>query len=447
MNITLLQYLHTIFSPGKNRWRWFLLLVLGAIAGCGGEGSSPESEKNEPIKAVAAEDVSADTGDLAELRKEGELRILIQRSPGSYLPRQGSPAERGRELAADFARSLGLEPLLVYLDDFDDLIPALLKGEGDLIAANLTVTDSRKKLVMFTLPVDYSREQVVARVEENKIAQISDLSGRTIGTKQGTSFLETLEELRKQFADIDVKILPGRLTQDEILDLVASGSVDLSIVDSNVLDVALGYRSDIKPVLDLTGERSIAWAVRPDNPELLKAVNNFLEVKALSSRREETYLDDLPGIRERKTLRMLTTNNATNYFLLRGKLLGFEYELVNKFADQLDLRLEVVVVPAYDELIPWLLEGRGDLIAAFMTISKAREDKGIRFSRPSHFAEEMLVSRSDDQELKTPQDLTGRTVVVRPGSSYRVSLEKLKSGGGRSHYRFRPGDDDDGRNY
>jgi peptidoglycan lytic transglycosylase F len=429
MNITLLQYLHTFFPMRKNRWRWFFLLVLGAIAGCGGEGSKPASKKNEPIKAVAAEDVSVDTGDLVELRKEGELRILIQRSPGSYLPRQGSPVERGRELAADFARSLDLKPVLVYLENFDDLIPALLKGEGDLIAANLTVTDSRKKLVTFTLPVDYSREQILARAEENKIEKISDLSGRTIGTQEGTSFLETLTVLRGKYPGIKVKILPGRLTEDELLDLVASGSVDLSVADSNVLDVALGYRSDIKPVLDLTGERSIAWAVRPGNPELLKAVNNFLEVKALSSRRDETYLDDLPGIRKRKTLRLLTTNNATNYFLLRGKLLGFEYELVKKFADQLDLRLEVIVVPAYDELIPWLLEGRGDLIAAFMTISKAREDKGIRFSRPSHFAEEMLVARSDDQKLQTPQDLTGRTVVVRPGSSYRVSLEKLKSEG------------------
>jgi len=332
-------------------------------------------------------------------------------------------------LAADFARSQGLKPILVYLDDFDELIPSLLKGQGDLIAANLTVTDSRKNLVAFTLPVDYSREQIVARAEENKIEKISDLSGRTIGTQEGTSFMETLTGVKKQYPGIRLKILKGSLTDDEIMDLVASGSLDLGITDSNVLDVALGYRSDIKPVLDLTGEQSIAWAVRPDNPELLKAVNKFLEVKALSGRRNKTYLDDLPGIRKRKTLRMLTTNNATNYFLLRGKLLGFEYELVRKFAEDLDLRLEVIVVPAYDELIPWLLEGRGDLIAAFMTISPAREDKGIRFSRPSHYAEEMLVARADEDKLNTPQDLKGRTVVVRPASSYRNSLEKLKGDG------------------
>ncbi|MEA1927911.1 MAG: transporter substrate-binding domain-containing protein, partial [Candidatus Auribacterota bacterium] len=354
---------------------------------------------------------------------------LIQRSPDSCLPRRGSPVERERQLAGDFARSLGLKPVLVYLDDFEDLIPALLKGEGDLIAANLTVTESRKKKLSFTLPLDYSREQVVARVAEKKIAKISDLSGRIVGAQEGTSFLETLTKLSKQYPGIEIKILAGSLTDDEILDLVASETLDLVVADSNVLDAALTYRTDIKPVLDLTGEQSIAWAVRPDNPELLKALNNFLEIKALSGHRDEIYRDDLHGIRKRKTLRLLTTNNATNYFLLRGKLLGFEYELVKKFAEQLNLRLEVVVVPAYDQLIPWLLEGRGDLIAAFMTISQAREDKGIRFSRPSHYAEEMLVARSDEKDLKAARDLTGRTVVVRPASSYRVSLKKLQAEG------------------
>ncbi len=408
---------------------WLALAALIIAGGCGGEGEKSDSGKAEPVEVIAAGNSLAETGDLARIKKDGKLRILIQREPGSYLPRQGSPLERSRELAVDLARSLKLKPVLVYLDNFNELIPALLKGEGDIIAANLTVTDSRKKRISFTLPLDYSREEIVARAEEKKIKKISDLSGRTVGAQEGTSFLETMEELRKQYPGIKIRILAGSFTNDEIMDQVASGTVDLAVTDSNVLDVELTYRSDIKPVLDLTGERSIAWAVRLDNPELLKSVNNFLEIKALSGHRDKIYRDDLPGIKKRKTLRLLTTNNATNYFLLRGKLLGFEYELVKKFAEELDLRLEVVVVPAYDQLIPWLLEGRGDLIAAFMTISKDREEKGIRFSRPSHYAEEMLVARSDENKLKTPKDLKGRTVVVRPGSSYRVSLERLKAEG------------------
>jgi len=413
----------------KKRWRWCTLCALILVGGCGGEGDESDSGKAEPIEVIAAKDVSAETGDLAELRKHGELRILIQHEPGSYLPRQGSPVERSRELTTGLARSLGLKPLLVYLDNFDELIPALLKGEGDLIAANLTVTESRQKQIAFTLPLDYSREQIVGRSDEKKIEKLSDLSGRTVGAQEGTSFLETLQGVWKKYPGIKIKILSGNLSDDDILDLVASSKLDLAVTDSNVLNTELTYRSDIKPVLDLTGERSIAWAVRLNNPELLKSVNNFLEIKALSGHRDKIYRDDLPGIRTRKVLRLLTTNNATNYFLLRGKLLGFEYELVEKFADQLDLRLEVVVVPAYDQLIPWLLEGRGDLIAAFMTISPVREEKGIRFSRPSHYAEEMLVARSDEKDLKNPRDLKGRTVVVRPGSSYRVSLDKLKAEG------------------
>lgn len=418
--------MHTFFSPGKINWLWAIASAVLVVTGCSKEGGS---EKKAPIQIVSAEDTVKNTGDLAELKERGKFRILVQRSPESYLPREGAPMERDRELAVDFAHTLELKPIVVYLDDFKDLIPALIKGEGDLIAANLTITAEREKQVAFTLPIDYSREQIVGRKSEKKINDISALHGRSIGVQEGTSFLDTVSELQEKYPDIKLNILEGRLTDDEIMDLVAAESVDLAVMDSNVLDVALTYRSDIKSLLDISGERSIAWAVRQNNHELLKAVNNFLELEELSRRRDKIYRDDLAGIKKRKTLRMLTTNNATNYFLFRGRLLGFEYELVKHFADQLKLRLEVVVVPAYDQLIPWLLEGRGDLVAAFMTISPAREAQGIKFSRPYHYAEEILVARTDDRRLKSYQDLEDRTVVVRPGSSYRASLEKIKAKG------------------
>ena len=409
-----------------------ILLMVILFSGCGGDGEPEAGKKTgtiEPLSVIPVEKTHLEEGDLDGIRKRNEFRILTPRTAESYLPRKGSPLARERELAAACGRSLGLKLVLVLVESFDELIPALLEGKGEIIAANLTVTDSRKKRIAFSLPVAYSQEQVVGRGGEEKMASPADLSGRTVAVEAGTSFLETMEGLKKKYPEITIKIIPGSLSSDEILDRVASGEVDLAVQDSNELEVALSYRSDIVPVLDLTDARPLAWGVRPDSPDLLKAVNSFLKGEALARSREKIYRDDLPGIKKRKTLRMLTTNNATNYFLLRGKLLGFEYELIKHFADAENLQLEVVVAPAYNDLIPWLLEGRGDLIAAFMTIGKEREESGIQFSRPSHYAEEMVVARSDEKKLKTPQDLAGRTVVVRPGSSYRTSLEKLKAEG------------------
>ena len=44
--------------------------------------------------------------------------------------------------------------------------------------------------------------------------------------------------------------------------------------------------------------------------------------------------------------------------------MGFDFELAKLIAENLDVRLAMVVPPSRDQLIPWLLEGRGDIIAS-----------------------------------------------------------------------------------
>ena len=59
--------------------------------------------------------------------------------------------------------------------------------------------------------------------------------------------------------------------------------------------------------------------------------------------------------------------------------MGFDFELAKLIAEDLDVRLAMVVPPSRDQLIPWLLEGRGDIIAASFTIHRgARRARGIQ---------------------------------------------------------------------
>jgi membrane-bound lytic murein transglycosylase MltF len=90
---------------------------------------------------------------------------------------------------------------------------------------------------------------------------------------------------------------------------------------------------------------------------------------------EHLYYPDSGGlekiIRDRY-IRVLTTNNSVNYFLHNGKPTGVQFELVKKFVKALNTELKLSpplvqfeIVPApKDQLVPLLLEGRGDLIAA-----------------------------------------------------------------------------------
>lgn len=403
----------------------FIGLVLGLVilSAC----EEPQAPEAIPLPKPEASRY-VETGDLDALAKRGELRILSWMSDAAYLPREGSPLYLEQSLGAEFARAQGLKPRIVPIERFEDLIPALLAGRGDVIAANLTITEARKARIAFTVPVAHSQEMLLARMDD-PIHKRAQLKGRRIAVQRGTTFEETLADLKKKYPGLGIDHLPGTLHPDLILDKLAAGEIDLTIGDSNVVEVVEDYRKDFKPVFSLGPERPLAWGVRPDNPQLLEALNQFITHAALTRRPASIHHDDLDGIKKRKTLRLLTRNNAATYFLWRGELMGFEYELAKRFAKRQGLRLEVIVAPDHESLLPMLREGRGDIAAAFLTPTPEREAMGVAFSRPYHYANEVIVGQADDKILDSVQDLAGRRVALRRSSSYWNTLQDIKNSG------------------
>ena len=419
------------------------LLLVGACliawlvsAGCARREDGEEKARAGLGDVIRAEDSVPRKGDLEEIRLSGSLRILTPWMAEGHLPRAGYPPDFERELAVKFALSLGLDAVMVSVSSFENLVPALLAGRGDLIAANLTVLESRKKQIAFTAPVGYSREQVVASAGETSLKSLADLSGRTLGVQEQTSFMETAAALRGKHPGLKLKVLPGRLTTDELLDKVGSGEIDLTILDSNLLDVLLAYRRDVRAALDATGARALAWGVRRENPRLLEELNRFLAGEALTRPHENAYREDLPGIKKRKTLRVITSNTAATYFQWRGQLMGFEYEMAKKFAAWQELKLEIIVAPGHADMIPMLLEGRGDLVAAALKPTDARLAQAIAFSVPYLYASQMVVACSSEGRIKSLRDLAGRTIAVRRSSIAWQELEKIRAGG--INFRMQP---------
>ena len=100
--------------------------------------------------------------------------------------------------------------------------------------------------------------------------------------------------------------------------------------------------------------------------------DRFLTQAQLSQRGSSPLLGDLAEIKQRGVLRVLTRNAAATYFLWRGRLRGFEYELVREFTRRHRLRLEMIVPPSNEDLLTWLVEGRGDLVASALTPTACR---------------------------------------------------------------------------
>ena len=145
------------------------------------------------------------------------------------------------------------------------------------------------------------------------------------------------------------------------------------------------------------------------------------------------HKDDLPGIRNRKLIRALVNNTQTNYFLIGGEENGFEYELLRKYEKQLNRgvsrrkrRIKIVFIPVpFDRLIPELLEGRGDIVAAGLTITEDRK-KRVKFSTPYlPNVDEIVVAHKKAKPLKTIKDLSGKKVFVVHSSSYAQHLHQL----------------------
>lgn len=358
------------------------------------------------------------------------LRVILPSHPQGldYLPRSGLPNNDEYRLLDLYAEASNSDIEKVYIDSYDQLIPSLLAGKGDIIVNNLTVTDQRQQQVNFTSPIAFVHEQLIGRQGDTP-KSAHELDGRQVAVHRSDAYYETLSRLQKTRFQPPFEIIEvdEAIPTDQIIKGVMEGSYDLAVADSNQL-LGLPAGSGIEIGFDIGAVRPIAWAVSKENGTLLTSVNDFLGRHHLAGQGEFIARDDLAKIKEHKVLRVLTRNNASTYFLWRGELYGFEYELAKRFAEQHKLRLEMVVPPSRDLLIPWLLQGKGDLIAAAMTNTDERIQEGVSFSRPYNTISEIVVSRSDDT-IDSAEQLAGRSVVIRRSSSYWQSMEALQQQG------------------
>ncbi|MFL5247867.1 MAG: transporter substrate-binding domain-containing protein, partial [Myxococcales bacterium] len=76
----------------------------------------------------------------------------------------------------------------------------------------------------------------------------------------------------------------------------------------------------------------------------------------------------LEEIRKSGYIRILTRNNDTSFFIYRGHRMGFDYELGKKLAQRMGIRVDMVITNSWNEMVPALLRGEGDVIAAQVTM-------------------------------------------------------------------------------
>lgn len=112
------------------------------------------------------------------------------------------------------------------------------------------------------------------------------------------------------------------------------------------------------------GGREPAKPQQPRRPVESNPIPKPLDAPPPAPPKLEPVARDLDAIRGEKTLRVLFTFNSTGYLVFRGETMGYEYELLSKFAKDEKLKLVPVVVRDSATLIERLNKGEGDVIAA-----------------------------------------------------------------------------------
>jgi membrane-bound lytic murein transglycosylase F len=141
---------------------------------------------------------------------------------------------------------------------------------------------------------------------------------------------------------------------------------------------------------------------------------------------------DLPQIKLRDTLNVLTLYRSTSYFNYRGQEMGWQYELAQQFAAFLEVELHITVARDIPEMIAMLRQGKGDLIAYNLPVTKELKDS-LLYCGEEVVTHQVLVQRSGARirPLTDVTQLIGKEVTVK-GEKYYDRLVNLNNelGGG-----------------
>jgi membrane-bound lytic murein transglycosylase MltF len=150
---------------------------------------------------------------------------------------------------------------------------------------------------------------------------------------------------------------------------------------------------------------------------------------------DERWTGDLDVMESERLIRVLTVYGPGRYYLDGGRQKGITYEMFKAFEDFVNermgkghVRVHVVFIPvARDLLLSGLVEGRGDIAAANLTITPEREEI-IDFTKPiTKEISEILVTGPSAPVIQSIDDLSGKKIYVRASSSYRSSLDNLNA--------------------
>lgn len=306
--------------------------------------------------AIKSERLMPWSGDLDGMVERRVIRVLVPYSRTLYFldgPEQrGIAYEMMRDFETELNRQLGnphLRTVVAFIPTTRArLIPALEEGLGDVIAANLTVTDDRSQRVAFTTPLGRDVRELLISHENAAVPTDWDgLAGQTLMVHPDSSYFEHLLAVNRDLAArgkavINITEAPGHFETEDILEMVNAGIVDYTIADTYLATLWESVFDQIRvhPDLVLSQGNTIAFAVRKGSPALKDALDQFLVTRRTGSLQGNILINRY--YRNSNFIKDATDEAD------RARFLGL-VDLFRRYADEYDLDWRMLIAQGYQE--------------------------------------------------------------------------------------------------
>ena len=231
-------------------------------------------------------------GDLDTMVERRAIRILTVYGPGRYFLKDG-PRGTVQEYAdklqkvVNEAFKTGLLTVQVPVIPVarDQLLPALQAGYGDIVMAGTTVTDNRQVGVDFTNPVSKPlKEVLITGPSAPRLGSLADLSDQTVYLRLSSSYAESVRKLSQTLveqgqAPIRIEAVDESLEDEDLIEMVDTGLLPWAVVDDYKPQMwrEVFTRVTVRDDLVLREGARLAWAIRPDSPQLKAFLDTFLK--------------------------------------------------------------------------------------------------------------------------------------------------------------------------
>ena len=244
----------------KPNMRLFIISLLWLlIAGC---------KPSDPVDAAPSIDPA-----------KKEIVFVTHNGPSTYyLDNDNQPAGMEYDLAVLFVKEYypSYEIRFLLADSISDVIPSLLKGKAHIAAANLTITDMREHLVLFSSPYQDTQQQLIFNNEVNdKPKDITEVFDKKIAVPAGTSYAERLTSTKKSYPALKW-FNKSHTNTETLLEEVADGLIDYTVADSHLAALMQNYYPNLDVAMPIGPQDKIAWAMSKNaDPQLVMKVNTF----------------------------------------------------------------------------------------------------------------------------------------------------------------------------